>query len=343
MPKEPNMNYVGIDLHKQSISICVVDQSRKVVNRKRFSCARVEQIETFFRESPPFEAVVEATASYEWLFQRLEPLSQRMILAHPGKLRVIAESTRKSDKLDAQVLAEFLAMDMIPMAHRPTPRQREHRRLVRRRNQIKQQITRVRTRIRFLLADYNADRKDLFHAAGLKYLRRVSVSPSDRFVLDQLAAEWEFHDRQLGEVEKALQSFANSASGQEAEARALLDSIPYVGPVTVDVVRSELGDVRRFRSQKQVVSYAGLAPGYRESSGKRKDLGITKKGSGLLRWALIESAWRLVFHTARWRAVFDALAKRCGRKRAITAVARRLLCVMVSMLKSGRRYQPAMV
>ncbi len=337
------MNYIGIDLHKQSISICVVDQSRKVLGRKRFLCKNVGEIEAFFREARPFHAVVEATASYEWLFQRLEPLSDRMVLAHPGKLRVIAESTRKSDKLDAQVLAEFLAMDMIPLAHRPTPRQREHRRLVRRRNQIKQQVTRVRTRIRFLLADYNADRKDLFTKVGLVYLRKVSVSPADRCVLDQLIAEWEFHHGQLIDMEKTLLEFAQSAGAEEAEARVLLDSIPYVGPVTVDVVCSELGDVGRFPSQKRVVSYAGLAPGYRESSGKRKDLGITKKGSGLLRWALIESAWRLVFRTARWRAVFEALAKRCGKKRAITAVARRLLCVMVSMLKSGRRYQAAMV
>ena len=337
------MNYIGIDLHKQSISICVVDQSRQVVIRKRFSCRREDEIESFFREARPFQAVVEATASYEWLFKRIEPLSERMILAHPGKLRVIAESTRKSDKLDAQVLAEFLAMDMIPPAHRPTPRQREHRRLVRRRNQIKQQSTRVRTRIRFLLGDYNADRKDLFSSGGLTYLRKVAVSDADRCVLDQLIGEWAFHDDQLRAIEKALRDFAESAGAEEQEARAILDSIPYVGAVTVDVVCSELGDVRRFRSNKRATSYAGLAPGYRESSGKRKDLGITKKGSGLLRWALIESAWRLVLHTARWRTVYEALAKRRGRKRAITAVARRLLGVMVSMLKSGRRYQLAMV
>jgi len=337
------MNYIGIDLHKQSISICVVDQSRQVVRRKRFSCEGEAEIESFFRESRPFQAVVEATASYEWLFKRIEPLSARMILAHPAKLRVIAESTRKSDKLDAQVLAEFLAMDMIPQAHRPTPRQREHRRLVRRRNQIKQQITRVRTRIRFLLADYNADRKDLFSSGRLTYLRNVPVSDADRCVLDQLIAEWAFHDDQLKAMEKALGDFAESAGAEEQEARAILHSIPYVGVVTVDVVCSELGDVRRFRSSKRATSYAGLAPGYRESSGKRRDLGITKKGSGLLRWALIESAWRLVFHTARWRTVYEALAKRRGRKRAITAVARRLLGVMVSMLKSGQRYRPAMV
>jgi transposase len=337
------MHYVGIDLHKHSISICVVNQDREVVDRKQLPCGDTGRIVAFFEGLRSFRAVVEATSSYEWLFRLIEPLSDRMVLAHPGKLRVIAESTRKSDKLDAQVLAEFLAMDMIPLAHRPTPRQREHRRLVRRRVQIKKRLTSVRTRMRFLLADYNADRKDLFTAAGLAYLKKVSVSSADRFVLDQLTAEWRFHKDQLEAIEGALGEFSKTAPAEEAEARALLDTISYVGTVTVDVVCSELGDVGRFGSQKKVCAYAGLAPGYRESAGKRKELGITKQGSGLLRWALVESAWRLVIHSRRWGAVFEALAKRRGKKRAITAVARRLLCVMVSMLKSGRRYRQAMV
>ena len=64
----------------------------------------------FFAELGPFEAVVEATASYEWFARLVEPYAARLVLAHPGKLRVIAESTRKSDKLDARALAEFLAL-----------------------------------------------------------------------------------------------------------------------------------------------------------------------------------------------------------------------------------------
>src|SRR5262245_7557981 len=110
------MKYVGIDLHKQSITVCVVDQDRAVLQTRRFACADTARIDAFFAGLGPFEAVVEATASYEWLWQRLEPLARRLVLAHPGKLRVIAESTKKSDKLDARVLAEFLALDMIPPA-----------------------------------------------------------------------------------------------------------------------------------------------------------------------------------------------------------------------------------
>ena len=336
------MNFVGIDLHKKSISLCVVGKDRNVVDRKRFCCSQPERIRMFFEQLGSFQATVEATASYEWLVKLIEPLADRVVLAHPRKLRIIAESTRKSDKLDAQVLAEFLALDMIPEAYRPGQRQREHRVLVRHRHYLRGRLTSVRTKIRRILSNYNADRPDLFTRIGVNYLAKVQVSPADRFVLDQLRGEWQRNTDQLEAADKRLRAFAESGPAHESEARAVLHTIPGVGAVTVDVVISELGDVRRFRSAKRVCAYAGLVPGSRESAGRSKQLGITKEGSKLLRWVLVEAAWQLVYRTRRWGAIFDSLAQRMGKKKAIVAVARRLLCVMVSMLRNGRAYQPAL-
>lgn len=126
------MKYVGIDLHKKTISGCVVIKmrgQRKVLARQRLECQDELGIKTYFSGLGKFEVVVEATASYEWFVKLVEPLAHRVVLAHPKKLRVIAESKRKSDKLDAQVLAEFLASGEIPLAYRPGPRVREHRKL----------------------------------------------------------------------------------------------------------------------------------------------------------------------------------------------------------------------
>ena len=100
-------------------------------------------IKAYFEQLGSFEFVVEATATYEWLVQLIEPLAESWVLAHPGKMRVIAESTKKTDKLDAQTLAEFLALGMIPKAYRPTARQREHRVLVRHRVQCRQRVSRT--------------------------------------------------------------------------------------------------------------------------------------------------------------------------------------------------------
>jgi transposase len=335
------MRYVGIDLHKHSITLCVVDQQRTVLTRRRFLCADTEGLVAFFTGLRPFRAAVEATASYEWLWLLLEPLAESLVLAHPGKLRVIAESSRKSDRLDAQVLAEFLALGLIPQAYRPTPRQRQHRALVRHRCYLRRRLTSVRNKIRRVVSDYNADRKDLFTAQGLAYLEALPVSPADRFVLGQLTAEWRHHDGQRRAADKALKRFAADAPQAEREARAVLRSMPAVGPVTAEVVLSELGDAGRFRNQKQVAAYAGLAPARRESAGKAKEMGITKAGSPLLRWALVEAAWRLARLSPRWRAIYDKLGKRRGKKKAIVAVARRYLGVMASLLRSGQSYRPA--
>lgn len=141
------MLYVGVDLHKHSISLCVVElagRERKIIERQRFRCDQEEQMADYFENIGKYQLVVEATASYEWFVQLVEPTADRVVLAHPGHLRVIAQSKRKTDKLDAQTLAEFLALDQIPEAWRPTPRVREHRVLVRHRHYVQKRITSVK-------------------------------------------------------------------------------------------------------------------------------------------------------------------------------------------------------
>lgn len=337
------MNSIGADLHKQTIRMHVVDQDRRKVAAQTFQCSDPNRIPEWLIRFQPFQLVVEATASYEWFVQLVEPLAERVVLAHPGKLRVIAESTCKSDKLDAKVLAEFLAMNMIPAAHRPTPRQRQHRALVRQRYYLRKRATSVKNRIRRILSDYNADFPALFNEETRRARKRIpgKVSAADRFVLNQLWREYDFHLQQIKEAEKALRTFAEKAPKLEAQARDLLHTIPGVGVVTVEAFLSEVGDVRRFRSQKKVAAYAGLSPGQRESAGKTKELSITHRGSKVLRWALNQASWQLVQRDLRWRTIFEGIAKRRGKKKAIVAISRRLLCVMVSMVQHGQAYRPA--
>ena len=337
------MRYVGVDLHKQTISLCVVElvgRERKVVQRKRFRCRDEEALLAYFAGLGSYEAVVEATASYEWFVQLIEPTAARIVLAHPGKLRVIAESKNKTDKLDAQTLAEFLALDQVPESWRPTPRVREHRALVRLRSYVQGRITSAKNKLRWIVANYNADRTDLFSRAGRAYLEKIDLSAADRFAADLLCEELDQHAARLRTVDQRLKEFAQGAPLPEQEARAVLASIPCVGPVTTEVVLAEAGDVRRFGSQRKATAYAGLAPGIRQSSQRTKQLGITKAGSRLLRTALVELAWRLTNKTRRWGLLYERLKKRCGAKKAIVAVARRAWCVIVSLLHSGQAYRP---
>jgi len=337
------MRFIGVDLHKKTISLCVMvveAGKRKVMARRRFKCSEPAKIRTFFQEQGKFQVVVEATATYEWFLLLVEDLADRWVLAHPKKLRVIAEAKHKSDRIDAQKLAEFLAIDMIPEAYRPSPRIRQYRNLVRQRRYLQSRLTSVKCKLRQKAAFYNADIAELFTAAGQEHLAEIAMSSSDRFVTRQLQETLRFFEQQLAEIDFELSCFVDGAPAAEREARAVLQTIPWVGTVTIDVVLSELGDWRRFRSAKRVVSYAGLDPGLRESAGKARQLSITKEGSRLLRWAMVQTAWRLVARFQRWNKLFQRLKKNTGsEKRAIVGVARHVLCTIYAMLRDGKAYQ----
>jgi transposase len=336
------MNFIGVDLHKEVITVCVMGQELKVLARKTLYSNQPEQIAEFFRQYRPFQVVVEATASYSWFVGLPEPLAEKVVLANPKKLRVIAESTKKTDRLDAQVLAEFLARDMIPRAYRPAPRQRQHRALVRHRQYVVGRITAVRTKIRQILANSNADRRDLFSTGGKAYIQGLGLGGGEKCVALQLRDEFEGHQARLRRLTQEIKKFLKKAPRPEAESRKVVMTAPGVGFVTAEVVLSEPGDVSRFKNAKAVCAYAGLVPAVRQSGGERsKDLAITKEGSGLLRWAPVEASWRLVATSRRWGSTFERLKERSGGKRAIVAVARKLLCVLYAMLRTSTPYQVA--
>lgn len=337
------MKFVGADLHKKTITLCVVKKVRgglKTVDRKRFDCRPSGPIARYLASLGKFKITVESTIGYEWFAQLCESLEDcnQTIVAHPGKMRVIAESTRKTDKIDAQILAEFLAHGMIPAAWMPTPRVRQHRSLVRHRYRIQSRITQLKNRCRGLLARYNEDRSALFSRDGWQQAMEVPLLSSERWILQEMRAEICTQTKFLKHADQALAEFSKTAPARERELRNVLSTIPEVGVVTIDVILSELGDVRRFKNNSQIASYAGLDPGVRESDGKRKELGITRAGSKLLRWAMIQLAWRRVRTSPRWNHRYERLKARRGSKKAITAVARRQLMIISAMLRSGECY-----
>jgi transposase len=155
-----------------------------------------------------------------------------------------------------------------------------------------------------------------------------------------LWSEFNDHQARVQRATRKIKAFIAKASKREKEIRTIIKTAPGVGFVTAEVVISELADVSRFPNAKKICAYAGLVPAVRQTGGKQsKDLPITKQGSGLLRWALVESAWRLVKTSPKWSAFFSRLKQRSGSKRAIVAVARKLLCMLYAMLKTSTPYK----
>lgn len=337
----PAMRFVGIDLHKRSLTVCVIDRRTGETFTRRFLCSAAAEIVGFFEVLRPFQAVVEATATYDWLWDLLEPIAERLVLAHPGKIRVIAESMKKTDRSDAAFLAWLLSQDSVPQAHRPSRWQREYQHFVRHRCGLVRQRSKLKNQIRAVLSARNLDAKSLFSVQGEKHLERIraNLSAAERFRLDELVTLLKAIDERISSAEKALSSFRKAASPAERRNHRIVISVPGIGPLIADVILSSLGDVSRFRSIGKVKAYAGLVPGFRESDSKRKDLGITKQGSRDLRWALVQAAWRATRLSPSWQATFTRIAGRAGRKKAVTAVAGKLIGVVCTLLKKQTTYR----
>src|SRR5262249_19837228 len=150
------MNFIGIDLHKKTITIEAQNQERRFVSRQTLACSDPRKIVRVFESLRPFQAVMEATA----LRVAVEPagaLGRALALGQSAQVADHRREQAQERQAGCPCAGGVLVLDMIPPAYRPTPRQREHRRLVRQREYLTRRSTSVRNKIRRVVTDYNAD------------------------------------------------------------------------------------------------------------------------------------------------------------------------------------------
>ena len=167
------MWHVGIDLHRESLTIAALEDDGRVHPAQRFSCADVPQVLDALQAFGSFRAVIEATATYRWLYDLLSPHGT-VLLAHPLRLRAMCQRRTKTDRLDAQLLAQLLRMDQIPLSYVPDQRLQELRELTRYRTSIAREGAKAKTKLRHLLAVRNmrAPYKYPFGSRGLYWFSR---------------------------------------------------------------------------------------------------------------------------------------------------------------------------
>lgn len=333
---------VGIDVHARNLFVHARDASGAVLARGRCGLSvgevgqklgPVERLAKAARE--PVRASLEATTNSRAVALLLERYGQEAGIdltaqvLDARKLRVIAESVGKCDRLDASALAELTACGLrLPACHVPDAdvfALREHLRcradLVRLSTMLKNRVHALLHR-RLLAPPAGAD---LFSHAGSAYLDQLAgtLDPAGAEALGHYRATLAAVRAELALSQRALRELARSGRWR-AEAAILL-SMPGVGVVTAMTILAELGDYRRFARRAEVAAYAGLVPVVRDSNDKTARGGITKRGPALLRWALIEAAHVAARRPGLYGVLYAELCAGKPRPVAITAVARRLL------------------
>jgi len=327
------MWHVGVDLHRKTVVIAAVHDSGEVRPPVRLQNSETERIKETFCAFGSFRAVVEATGTYRWFHKLVSPLGT-VLLAHPGKLRIMVQRRCKTDTLDAQLLANLLRINQIPLAYIPPDEYQLLRDITRQRARLVRGQVSVKISLRALLARYNMEPifKYPFGPRGLCWLSKQDFGFVDNVVRDELIARFRHYAAQIEGVHERLAKL--EAMYPQIESLTVLRGI---GAYTAMVIIGELGDVRRFRRAKQVASYAGLTARVHQSGEHCYHGHISKQGSPWLRWLLIEAAMKLVHQDVPLANFYQRIRKRSSAKIARVAAARKLAEICWKRLVSWER------
>jgi transposase len=328
------MLYTGLDLHRSFSYITIMNDRGEIVGQKKLP-SNGEIVEFLKEFGERMEVAIEATPSWYWLYDHLESEGFEVKLSHPLKTKAIAYAKVKTDKVDSATLAHLLRSNLLPLSYVPEKSVRLNRELLRYRASLVKIQTGVKNKIHTILAKNNISHEysDLFGKEGMVFLHSVPLPENYKIALEGYLSALETVRHEIKIASKKVQQLA-----EEDRDAMLLMTIPGVGYYSALLIRSEIGDVRRFPSAKQLCSYAGLVPSTYASGNACYHGHITKEGSRWLRWILIESAIHAVKKLGPLRRFYQRIERKKGGKAAKVATARKLLEWIYHMMRGGKTF-----
>jgi transposase len=329
------MFHVGLDIHTKHIAICALDEKGQVAHRSQVRSIQ-DMVRVVTGLADRFEVCYEASCGYGHFHDLLRPLAARVLVAHPGQLRLIFRSKHKNDRNDAERLAKLLYLGEAPAVHVPSLEVRTWRELINCRSQVIAKRTRAKNTVRALLRSAGVTppkNPGLWSKKGLAWLRqleRPTASPQLR--RDLLIEEIEGLIRQVRRVEQQL-----NRQAAQTGAVARLRRIPGVGIRTAEAMAAFIDDPQRFGDAKAVGCSFGLVPSQDQSGDKNRLGHITRAGAPVVRQLVAEAAWQAQRRSPTVRAYFERVQRDDPQRKkiALVATAHYRVRVMWAMLKRG--------
>jgi transposase len=329
--------FIGIDQHKHYSMVAVIDPVGTKLIEERLYHNDKDGLRKFFSQFPPAftQIALEATGFWYWLYDLLESLHLAVKLAHPLKVKLIAESTIKTDKIDAYVLANLLRTGYLPTSYIPSADIRNHRELLRHRIVLVYQRTSLKNRIESVLSKLGINKEvcNLYSKEGKIWLRGLNLNDPYQLEINNYLEIIETLTGMVVGLDKQIKKYLV----KDDRAKYLM-SIPGIGEYTAYLILAEIGEIDRFNSAKKLASYAGLVPSVNQS-GQHMYFGrITKQGDTYLRYGLVESSHVTVRFDEGFGKRYALLKSKKGSAIAITAIARELIEIVYYVLKGKRNY-----
>jgi len=333
---------VGLDLGDRNSWYCVVDETGQIQLEQRVRTSE-QALQGVFGAMPRSRIALEIGTHSPWISRLLSQLGHQVIVANARKVRLIGESRKKDDRLDAQTLARLARIDpqlLCPVKHRSAQAQADLT-VIRARAGLVRARTGLVNTARGLAKSYG-ERLRSCNARNLDPEKAEGLSPELQAALQPLLTALESLSEQIAEYNERIEKLAEQRYPQVA----LLKQIKGVGTLIALTFLLTLEDPHRFRKSRDVGCYLGLQPGRRNSGQSEPQLHISKEGDPYLRTLLVQGAQHILgpfgpdCDLRRWGLKLAERGGRNGKKRAIVATARKLAVLLHHLWVSGEVYEP---
>lgn len=328
-------SFAGADLHKRVTQLAVLRDGH-APSQFRFP-NDPKTVDGVLRKLPRGTKIaVEATGSWWWFIERARGMGHEVLLSHPKQTKAIAHARLKSDKVDAVMLARLLKADFLPTVWIPGEKERYVRELLAHRVRLVRTRTAVINELHAVYAKRNIEVPGMiWHRIRPMPWRAEELSGYAPRIVSENTELLKLINQQVQKLDKEL-----TKAGQEDPQAKRLMTIPGVGATTAVAISSWIGDINRFPNAKKLVSYFGIAPKVRQSASRETHGHISKEGSGMVRWLLLQAALvGIRMSKGPARGHYIGVSRRRGKKIARIAVARKLLGTMYHMMKEEIDYE----
>ena len=331
------MRIIGMDIHRVAAEVVSLLDG-DLVKLGRIPMLR-ESLEAFAKKELTHDdhVVVEATGNAAAVVDVLSPYVDRVVIANPKQVRMIAHAKIKTDAIDAAVLAKLYATGFLPEVWVPDQRTLALRRQVARRTQLVRQRVRLKNLIQSILHTHlvpPCPHGNLVGVSGRKWMASQVLPDDERAAMQRHLAQIDLIEGSLKEVEADIACQAMT----DPVIRRLM-TLPGVDMTVAAGVAAAVGDIRRFVEPQKLVGYLGLNPSVRQSGeGPAYHGRITKQGRGQARGMLVEAAWAAARSPGPLRAFYQRIAARRGKHVAAVATARKLAMIVWHMLTKETDY-----
>lgn len=329
------MNYVGADLHKEQTWFYVMDHAGNKVSSKSIPNSP-EVLQHYFATIPaPFTLAVEATYNWYFFVNIAERFAHKVYLANSYELKAFAKQHKKTDTIDAKLIADVLRKGFLPTVFIPPRAIRELKELLRYRINIVRDRSRNIFRLKNTLDKLGVDSFGDFTTE--KRLQTISVESLPEYYRHIISGYIE-RIISLSRRIHSMKTYLHNALADDEEIQNLItiDGLDYFSAA---VVKSEIVDIQRFRCFNHLCAYAGLAPRVLQSGSKPATHGaLMANRRKLLQWIMLETVFHFIKARAERTERYEQFKCRKGANTAKVIMARHMLKMIYHVLKERRPY-----